>query len=77
MPRSADTPRDAILDEVFEKKTKADIARACKVSKVAVGLWRRVPDAHVRVVAGETGISLKRLRPDLYDPDFKRATATA
>jgi DNA-binding transcriptional regulator YdaS (Cro superfamily) len=42
------------------------IARATGISRSAVSQWRRVPERHLAIVARITGISERRLRPDLY-----------
>lgn len=82
MPRNASnaskTPGFDFLPKLFKKaKSKTAVARLCRVSKVAVGRWTRVPDDHVRRIAEAYGFPLKEIRPDLYDPDFKRPTVAA
>ena len=70
-----------ILEAVFEKASKTEIAAACtkaglRVTKQAVGQWTRVPDEKVRVVAELTGLPLKRIRPDLYDSTYRAAAVS-
>jgi len=67
MPRRPDAPRARVLDQVFAKIRKVKLARMLRMSKAAVGQWRRVPAEHVRRVSHLTGISMSKLRPDLYD----------
>lgn len=61
------TQRYVILNEIFSKISKAKLSRELEISRMAVGQWKRVPAQHVRKVAQLTGISMKRIRPDLYD----------
>lgn len=68
MPRSPETPKDAILALVIERAGGVrSLAERLGIHRVAVYQWRRVPENHVRAVADMTGIAKKRLRPDLYD----------
>ncbi len=62
-------PRDPVLDEIFALVTRTELARACKISKVAVGLWTRVPDQHVRTVYElcQRRIPMRRIREDLAE----------
>ena len=62
--------RSKVLAEIFSKFPQATLARKLRVTKMAVNSWTRVPQHHVRKVASLTGLSLKRLRPDLYDPNY-------
>lgn len=68
MPRSSETPKDAVLALVFERAGGVRaLADRLGIHRVAVYQWRRVPENHVRAVAEMTRIAKKRLRPDLYD----------
>jgi hypothetical protein len=77
----ADDPCRAILPLIFDKVgSQAELARKLtadgkRISRAAICQWKRVPDDCVRLVAGYTGFSLKKIRPDLYDPDYKPGAA--
>jgi pyruvate kinase len=59
--------RDAALELALSPRLAVtEIAEALGVSRAAVSQWRRVPERHVAVVARITGISKRRLRPDLF-----------
>ena len=46
------------------------LARLLGLSQPTVSVWKRVPAHHVIAVEAKTGISRRRLRPDIYDvPD--------
>lgn len=51
------------------------LAAKLGLTKMAINYWKRVPDRHVRKVAYITGIGMKRLRPDLYDPNYSKNLA--
>lgn len=49
--------------------TDVELARRLKISKHAVGKWRkrgRIPAERVLAVERETGVSRHEIRPDLY-----------
>ena len=59
--------RDAALELALSPRMAVtEIAEALGVSRAAVSQWRRVPEKHLAIVARLTGISRRRLRPDLY-----------
>jgi pyruvate kinase len=59
--------RDAALELALSPRLAVtEIAEALGVSRAAVSQWRRVPERHVAIVARITGISKRRLRPDLF-----------
>lgn len=73
--------RDPFLDELFGDHSQAEIARTVSkpgktVTRHAVNQWKKVPDQHVQAVA-DMGYPLKKVRRDLYDPEFRKAMATA
>lgn len=51
------------------------IGRALKISGQAVSQWRRVPAERVLDVEKLSGVPRHELRPDIYPPPEKRATA--
>lgn len=59
--------RDPILEQALNTRMAVtQIAETIGISRAAVSQWRRVPEKHVAAVAKITGISKRRLRPDLY-----------
>jgi pyruvate kinase len=65
--------RDAVLElALSERLAVTRIAAAVGVTRAAVSQWRRVPERHLGAVARITGISRRRLRPDLYDGPPRR-----
>jgi DNA-binding transcriptional regulator YdaS (Cro superfamily) len=73
---SAAMSDEQILAQVFEKAGgQKAVAEKLALTKQAVNKWTRIPPAHVRVISGLTGIAMSRLRPDLYDPDYRAPAA--
>jgi len=59
--------RDPALELALSPRMAVtEIAEAVGISRAAVSQWRRVPEKHLVVVARITGISKRRLRPDLF-----------
>ena len=59
--------RDPALELALSPRMAVtEIAEAVGISRAAVSQWRRVPEKHLAVVARITGISRRRLRPDLF-----------
>ena len=64
--------RKRIVEEVFRSvKSQAWLARELGLTRGTLQFWRHIPHQHVRKISELTGISMKRLRPDLYDPNYK------
>ena len=59
--------RDPILAKALSLRgmTKA-VAEKCGISPAAVSRWMSVPETRLQAVAEVTGVSPKRLRPDLF-----------
>ena len=57
------------------RRAITEIAEALGVSRAAVSQWRQVPLRHLEAVAKLTGISKRKLRPDLYPPRCTRQAA--
>jgi hypothetical protein len=53
------------------------IAREIGLQRQATSKWVRVPSAHVLNVARISGISVHRLRPDLYPEDWQQPRGPA
>lgn len=61
-------PRDEILTKVFAAYGNATgLAEYLGVSKQAVSQWKHIPLRYLKLISKETGISRRKLRPDLYD----------
>ena len=80
--------RDEILTEVFgehgaQKRLAAKLSRKDDEGNVitltpqAINGWKRVPPDWVIPMEKATGISRRRLRPDLYPPERKKAKRRA
>jgi hypothetical protein len=64
--------RDPVLEAALSQRLATKrVAEAAGISSQAVSRWRRVPDEWVDLVAQVTGVSARRLRPDLY-PNGRR-----
>jgi len=60
--------RNKILIKVFMHFGGASaLARELEISRAAVSHWREVPFRHLKRISELTGISRRRLRPDLYE----------
>lgn len=60
--------RSKILNDVFRACGNAStLAEWLGVSKQAVSNWDKVPLRHLKFISEQTGISRRKLRPDLYD----------
>jgi DNA-binding transcriptional regulator YdaS (Cro superfamily) len=60
--------RAPVLEEVFRKIGNASqLAEILGVTRAAVSFWKVVPFRHLKTIHKLTGISRKRLRPDLYE----------
>lgn len=60
--------RDPILLKVFRAFGSATmLAVTLGVSKQAVSRWDKLPLRHLKFISEQTGISRRKLRPDLYD----------
>jgi DNA-binding transcriptional regulator YdaS (Cro superfamily) len=60
--------RAPILNVVFLKVGNASrLAEILGVTRAAVSFWKVVPLRHLKTINQLTGISRKRLRPDLYE----------
>lgn len=80
MPKNAEG-RDPFLDELFEKFSQAELARKLSTPKkpltrMAINQWRKVPDHYVQAIA-DLGYPLKKVRRDLFDPEFRKALSAA
>lgn len=61
-------PRDQIMTKVFAFYGNAtQLASYLGVSKQAVSQWKRIPFRYLKMISEQTGISRRKLRPDLYD----------
>jgi DNA-binding transcriptional regulator YdaS (Cro superfamily) len=61
-------PRDHIMTKVFASYGNAtQLAAYLGVSKQAVSQWKRIPLRYLKMISEETGLSRRKLRPDLYD----------
>jgi pyruvate kinase len=59
--------RDPVLEAALSQRLATKrVAEAAGITSQAVSRWRRVPEDKVTIVARVTGISARRLRPDLY-----------
>jgi hypothetical protein len=64
--------RDPVLEAALSQRLATKrVAEAAGITSQAVSRWRRVPDEWVDIVALVTGVSARRLRPDLF-PNGKR-----
>lgn len=62
--------RDPIIKEAVRAHGSiASLSEAMGLTYQAIWKWRRIPAERVREVESLTGISRKRLRPDLYGDD--------
>jgi DNA-binding transcriptional regulator YdaS (Cro superfamily) len=60
--------RNKILIKVFMHFGGASaLARELEISRAAVSHWREVPFRHLKRISELTGISRRKLRPDLYE----------
>lgn len=60
--------RNSILVDVFVAAgSMAELARKLNITRAAISHWQHVPFRHLKEIAKITGISRKKLRPDLYD----------
>lgn len=78
MPKNAEG-RDPFLDELFGAVSQAELARRLStpkrpITRHAVNQWKRVPTHYVQAVS-DMGYPLKKVRKDLYDPEFRKAEA--
>jgi DNA-binding transcriptional regulator YdaS (Cro superfamily) len=48
--------------------SKAKLAAALGISRGAICQWKRIPSGRLVAVEEATGVSRRRLRPDLYIP---------
>jgi Putative antitoxin of bacterial toxin-antitoxin system, YdaS/YdaT len=62
----AATSYDA-LDRVIERISRPKLAKALKISRIAVWKWRHVPIERVPRVAEITGLPRHEIRPDRPD----------
>jgi DNA-binding transcriptional regulator YdaS (Cro superfamily) len=72
-----DTPNrdEALLEAIAKAGGPAALAAALNLTTSAVSQWRRAPHFHARKIAALTGVSAKRLRPDLFAPMPKTSEA--
>jgi DNA-binding transcriptional regulator YdaS (Cro superfamily) len=60
--------KQPILYVVFRAYGNASrLAESLGISKQAVARWKAVPFRHLKTISDVTGISRRKLRPDLYD----------
>ena len=63
---------DAGIDKAVEAiGSKSNLAKALKVSRGAISLWKKIPPLRVLRVELLTGVPRHELRPDLYPPPQK------
>lgn len=59
--------RKQILLDVFSAVgSMAELARKLNITRAAISHWQQVPYRHLKEIAKLTGISRKKLRPDIY-----------
>jgi DNA-binding transcriptional regulator YdaS (Cro superfamily) len=60
--------REKILLKVFMHFGGASaLAKELGITRAAVSHWQKVPFRHMKQISEWTGISRRRLRPDLYE----------
>lgn len=63
------TSQEILIEAVKRVGSKAQLARICGISPVAVGRWFKrgqIPAIRCKDIERATGINRKRLRPDIF-----------
>lgn len=59
--------RAAILEKVFAHYgSQTALAEYLGLSRQAINQWKFVPLKHLKLISEQTGITRRKLRPDLY-----------
>lgn len=56
----------ALKEAIAAAGGQSELARKLEISRQAVHRWKVAPVRHVRALSELSGVSLDRLRPDLY-----------